>query len=191
MVSNTSHWLDHVVHIWRLGGIVPVFAAGNTNGFQCQTVMCPGCLANEALSVGALVGSSTLWGASGKGPGRNHAIKPDYVAPGVAIRSALSTGDTHYTRLTGTSMAAPHLAGAVALLLSIGPEKNVSKTLWSLSRHTYQHLRKPFLVKSNCDHIPYSQYPNNIYGHGLPNVCAAASEWHEGEIQTCQSLELF
>ncbi|RHY29309.1 hypothetical protein DYB32_005243 [Aphanomyces invadans] len=44
------------------------------------------------------------------------AIKPDFVAPGVAIRSASSLGDVKYMRLTGTSMATPHVSGAAAIV---------------------------------------------------------------------------
>ncbi|KAF0756138.1 hypothetical protein AaE_004747 [Aphanomyces astaci] len=94
-----------------------VFASGNVNGFQCGSVMCPGCL-REAVAVGALVGSKTLWGGSGKGPSPvGGMVKPDFVAPGVAIRSASSLGDAKFMRLTGTSMATPHVSGAAALVL--------------------------------------------------------------------------
>ncbi|RHY08863.1 hypothetical protein DYB36_004630, partial [Aphanomyces astaci] len=96
---------------------VRVFASGNVNGFQCGSVMCPGCL-REAVAVGALVGSKTLWGGSGKGPSPvGGMVKPDFVAPGVAIRSASSLGDAKFMRLTGTSMATPHVSGAAALVL--------------------------------------------------------------------------
>ncbi|ETV81084.1 hypothetical protein, variant [Aphanomyces astaci] len=64
--DSSVHWMDHIVQAWRAAHILPVFASGNVNGFQCGSVMCPGCL-REAVAVGALVGSKTLWGGSGKG----------------------------------------------------------------------------------------------------------------------------
>lgn len=189
-------WLSKVIDTWRAAGVYPVFASGNTNGFLCGSVYYPGSRA-DTIAVGALMGGRALWGASGKGPstedatslygevladqrifGSKYIIKPDFVAPGFAIRSALSGGDTLYTRLTGTSMSTPHVAGAIALLLSVNSTSPppVEKVLKSLSDTTTRNMRKPFLVPSACGNTTYQEYPNNIYGWGLPNVCAAAEQ---------------
>ncbi|KAJ0409624.1 hypothetical protein P43SY_008496 [Pythium insidiosum] len=177
-------WLTHVLQVWRQAGTTAVFAAGNTNGFLCGSVFYPASR-EESVAVGALVGGSTLWGASGKGPsvedvegGSRTILKPDFVAPGVAIRSALSTADNAFTRLTGTSMATPHVAGAVALLLSAQHKGRhaTADVLGALRNTTKRELSKPFLVPSQCGGTSYKQYPNNIYGFGLPDVCSAAHE---------------
>nr|AIG55505.1 secreted protein [Thraustotheca clavata] len=114
--NSSIEWMDKIVQTWSKANILPVFASGNVNGFECGSVLCPGCIA-EAIAVGALIGGTTLWGGSGKGPGKDGVIKPDFVAPGVAIRSAASYDDKKFTRMTGTSMATPHVSGAAAIVL--------------------------------------------------------------------------
>ncbi|CEG43700.1 RxLR-like protein [Plasmopara halstedii] len=190
-------WLGNVIDTWRAAGVYPVFASGNTNGFLCGSVYYPGSH-EDTIAVGALIGGISLWGASGKGPSieneyrgenlyelpKSYIIKPDFVAPGVGIRSASSVKDSAYMRLTGTSMATPHVAGAIALLLSLNYSSEVNavekspsyeKILLGLAKTTSRKLHKPFLVPSNCGNTSYHEYPNNIYGWGMPNVCAAAN----------------
>ena len=104
-----------------------VVAAGNAGPGE-QTVSNPG-VATEALTVGAVDGEDQLADFSGRGPRfGDYAMKPDITGPGVDIVAARAAGtalgdpvNQWYTRLTGTSMATPHVAGAAAIMVQRWP----------------------------------------------------------------------
>jgi len=56
--------------------------------------------------------------SSSYGPTRDNRLKPEIFAPGIAVRAALAETESETTVLSGTSMAAPHVTGAIALLFS-------------------------------------------------------------------------
>ena len=66
-------------------------------------------------------------GTSSLGPTRDERNKPDLSAPGENISAALSNSKTGTTIKSGTSMAAPHVAGSIALALSYKQKNKKSK----------------------------------------------------------------
>lgn len=102
--------IKQVIDDLRAAGTITVIAAGN-NGFN-GAVSRPGCV-STALTVGASDGQDAPAGFSNRGS------LVDLWAPGVQINS--SVPPEGFARFSGTSMAAPHVAGAIAALRSLAP----------------------------------------------------------------------
>ncbi|MCB9432574.1 MAG: S8 family serine peptidase [Ardenticatenaceae bacterium] len=102
----------------RAGGILPVFASGNNGPFP-ETIGAPASYPTT-LAVGASDDIDALAWFSSRGPSFfTPEPKPQLVAPGTAVFSTFP--DNQYRTFLGTSMAAPHVSGAAALLLSANP----------------------------------------------------------------------
>src|SRR5438132_10462544 len=115
----SANTLQAAVEAQAAAGIMMVAGAGN-DGPDCSRVFYPPALYEASYTVGALnTGTDTIAGFSSRGPvtidGSNR-IKPDITAPGTNTRSSYNTSDMAYVSLSGTSMATPHIAGAMALL---------------------------------------------------------------------------
>jgi subtilisin family serine protease len=108
----------------RAAGIVPVFAAGN-RGPDASSDFSP---ANnpDALAVGNTDNGDVIDPGSSRGPSScDGGTFPDVTAPGVDIRTTDLYGS--YAVESGTSMSAPHVAGALALLLSAFPDASADR----------------------------------------------------------------
>ncbi|UCG62965.1 MAG: S8 family serine peptidase [Candidatus Zixiibacteriota bacterium] len=141
-------------------GIVNIFAAGN-EGTNFPAIRNPANRAIDSLDCFAIGNinhtTSVLSPTSSRGPSDcNGAIKPNVVAPGVLIRIPVPVNT--YSTASGTSFAAPHVSGLVALLR----EKNPNATP--------DEIKKAILTSTN--HLNKT-LPNNDYGWGLVDCMAA------------------
>ena len=164
--------LLHAADNLRAAGIFVAVSAGN-DGPSCSTVDAPLSLYDSVFSVGAIDRSGNMAAFSSRGPvtadgsGR---IKPDIVAPGVDVFSSLPGGN--YGSSSGTSMAGPHVAGAVALLWSADPS-----LIGDIDR-TEQLLigtADPYTGGTGIGCFE-GEIPNAAYGYGVLDVYEAVKE---------------
>ncbi len=171
---NSSNFavMEQVVNNVKSAGIVVVVSAGN-NGNQCATVDRPAAMYENSFSVGATRPNDTIAGFSSRGPvevdgsGR---IKPNITAPGVNVRSSV-LGDG-YASFGGTSMAGPHVAGVVALLISAKPE--LAGQVDEIE-DILEQSAVPKQTDENCGGVPGTDIPNNTYGYGRIDALAAVN----------------
>jgi uncharacterized repeat protein (TIGR01451 family) len=152
-----------VVDNVRTAGILTVQSAGNS-GPSCSTISSPAGIYDASFTIGATDNNDLIASFSSRGPvtvdGSNRQ-KPDVSAPGVSIFSTQPGGGFRYA--SGTSMAAPHVAGMAALLLSARPDLRGQVDL--IEAFIRQGAR-PLTTSQICGGVPGSQIPNNTYGWG-------------------------
>lgn len=159
--------LQAAVEAQRAAGIMPIVAAGNT-GSACSSVIHAPSIYDASYTVGAVsAATGGLASFSARGPvtidGSNR-TKPDITAPGVSVRSATRGGS--YSFFSGTSMAAPHVAGAVALLWSARPELRGQIDLT-------ENLLNESAMRVLSAECGARDVPNNAFGYGQLNIKAA------------------
>jgi len=137
--GSADDFYRDIVEAWVAAGLFPVFAAGNAGNCGLpeppglSTVTSPASL-GSAFAVGSTgnhdgaYAPHSLWGPALEAseglptypdPRGYPTMKPQVVAPGVDILSAIDGGNG-YATMTGTSMSAPHISGLVALMLEAG-----------------------------------------------------------------------
>jgi subtilisin family serine protease len=173
--ANTDPWYIATVQAWVAAGIFPQFANGN-NIPGCTAASNPGNLP-DSYSAGAFDINNNMAGFSNRGPSAFGAetIKPNLSAPGVNVRSALP-GNT-YGAISGTSMASPHVAGAVALMWSaaaaIERDIDATRALLDVTAEDTEDL--------SCGGTPEN---NNVWGQGKLDAFAAVDQSPRGDTGT-------
>jgi subtilisin family serine protease len=141
-----------------------IVSAGNT-GPSCSSVSDPPAIYQASYTIGAVDLNGLVVRFSSRGPvtvdgsGRR---KPDLMAPGLSVRSAIRNNG--YSSLSGTSMASPHVVGAVALLWSAFPQLRGQIVQ---TENLLNQTAVPTPVESVCGS---TGTPNTVYGAGRLDV---------------------
>lgn len=176
--SGNFSVMEAVVNSVRAAGIVVVVSAGN-DGPNCSTVAEPAPIYTSSFTVGATDINDAIANFSNRGPvtvyGNGYIVKPDISAPGVGVYSSVgvnnSSGTYTYASYNGTSMAGPHVAGLVALMISAKPVlRGQVDMIETLIKNTAvpRYASSPFCGLDNAN-----TRPNNVYGYGRIDALAA------------------
>lgn len=164
------------VAAWTAADLIPVFAVGNY-GPDCSTIAAPSDFSG-VIGVGATDQKDNILGFSSRGPVATKTgystYVPAVVAPGSSIYGPACDSDSGYTGFSGTSQAAPHVAGVMALLRQANPTASVSDLYNALySSADKVDLKAPPSSDEMCGGIMWNVFPNYIYGYGRLDALAA------------------
>jgi subtilisin family serine protease len=174
--------LQDTLRASRSAGIFYAVSAGNDGGegpvFVCNSIYHPLARYPEAFTVGAsnyttdaIASFSSRGSVLGDPTAPTGLLKPNITAPGESIRSALRDGG--YGSLSGTSMAGPHVAGLVALLISANPKL---EGLISRLEDIIEQTAVPKTTLEGCGLDSPTAVPNNTFGWGRIDALAAVLE---------------
>ena len=168
-----SGTFEYAVNAMETAGIFMSVAAGNTGYYGCSTIGDPLAIYANVMTVGSIDKEGNLSAFSSLGPvlvdgsGR---IKPDLLAPGQNIIAAFP--GNHYAEMSGTSLAAPHISGVVALMWSANPDLigNIE-----LTRLILEESATPYSGEvPEC--VTVTTTPNDAAGYGIVNAFEAVQE---------------
>lgn len=162
--------MELAVNNLRTAGVVVVVSAGN-DGPACSSIQNPASIFEASFTVGASTPADTIANFSSRGSVLSDAsgrLKPNVVAPGTRVRSCILGGG--YASWNGTSMAGPHVAAAVAMLISAEPSLagNVD-----LIEEVLMQSAKPIYTTQDCGNISGQVHPNHSAGWGRIDLMKA------------------
>lgn len=171
--ANNFSLMEEVVNNVKSSGIVVVASAGN-DGPGCNTIMFPPALFENSFTTGAVDFLLNAAEFSSRGNAFNNGnafLKPDVAAPGVDVLSCIP--DNQYAFFSGTSMAGPHVAGTVALMISANPAlAGEVDQIENILRQT----AKPLTTFDGCAGDAATAVPNNTFGFGMIDALAAVQK---------------
>jgi len=143
-------------------GVVPTIAAGNEFAdWGKGSISSPG-TAPKAITAAAVTKQLVLASFSSAGPTPiSLQLKPDVSAPGVDITSSVPPREGTWTSFSGTSMAAPHVAGGAALLLQRHPD-------WTVAQ-----IKSALVLTGKPAFVGRNEAPTTQEGGGLIDLVAA------------------
>ncbi len=169
--SSNFKTMETAVDNLRSAGVVVVVSAGN-DGSTCSILNTPAAIFTGSFTVGSTTNTDAISSFSSRGPVKNYGpekVSPDISAPGSNIRSCVPSGG--YESLNGTSMAGPHVAGLVALVISANPQlAGKVSTIEDIIQSTAVKL-----YSATCGSTA-SSIPNNTFGYGRIDALAAVTK---------------
>ena len=154
----------------RAAGTVVVVSAGNS-GSACNSITNPAAIFEGSFTVGAVAINDTIANFSSRGSvevDSSGRLKPNISAPGVGVRSSIRNGE--YATFSGTSMAGPHVAGVVALMISANPELAGEV---DIIEDIIETTAIPATTDVECGGVSGTSIPNNTYGFGRIDALTA------------------
>ena len=169
--SATYPAFERAVAALRAAGVVVVVSAGN-DGPACNTTNEIPRIVEGVIAVAAHDSEGRIANFSSRG-GDDPSTWPTLAAPGVAVRSAVPPQG--YADFNGTSMAGPHVAGVVALMISANPAlRGQVDTIAALLLRSARPQAAP--SSSSCGvALASDANPNPVYGHGYLDAAAAVA----------------
>jgi subtilisin family serine protease len=168
--DGSNLFYQATVQAWVAAGIFPQFSNGNS-GSGCQTSGSPGSYP-ESYSAGAFDINNAIAGFSSRGPSPHGGIiKPNISAPGVGVRSSVPPNG--YSLFDGTSMASPHVAGTIALMISAAPA-----LLGDITQ--MRELLNVTAIDTSDLSCGGSATNNNVWGEGRLDAFAAVDQSPRG-----------
>jgi len=177
---DASNWefMDIAIQNLRNSGVFVVVSAGNS-GNQCGRINAPPSMFDDSFAVGATRVVDTIDGVfiddiagySSWGPvtvDGSNLLKPDISAPGSNVRSSVPGGG--YSRSSGTSMAGPHVAGVVALIISAN--LSLAGNIDAIEE-IIQLSADPKTKIDTCGEYFGIEIPNFVFGYGRINALKA------------------
>ncbi|MBL8001509.1 MAG: S8 family serine peptidase [Flavobacteriales bacterium] len=135
-------------------GMIPVNSAGNSGSSDWRYISAPAD-AIGILAVGAVNDERTVAGFSSRGPSIDGRVKPDVSAVGWGT-IGLNWDGTDIARINGTSFSGPLVAGGVACLWQLHPDRTAQEVMDAVRRSASHH-----------------DTPNDSIGFGIPDLWRA------------------